>query len=143
MNELVAQIMFKHEKDISVLLEDIIKLMPIVSNMGSQIKSLELELQKTKQKYTEHYVEDESLAPNAVNSTENHKENDDKWNYYEFCAYRCKANKNMRKQLNTNYETSTSCEICGKLCSNNNVLKEHKKKIYCEEKYNHEQDSQT
>ena len=103
-NELVAQIISKHENDISVLLKDIDKIKLIVSNMGSQIKSLEKELQQTKND-TEPYIEDETITPNAVNSTENLKEREDQWIYCELCAYKCKAGKTMRKHMNTKHET--------------------------------------
>ena len=36
----------------------------------------------------------------------------------------------MRKHMNTKHETSKSCEICGRLCSDNNGLKENKKKVH-------------
>ena len=34
----------------------------------------------------------------------------------------------MRKLMNTEHENSKSCEVCGKLCRDNSVLQEYKKK---------------
>ena len=50
------------------------------------------------------YIEDETLAPNTVNSAENTKENEDQWIYCELCAYRCKTDKTMSKHMNTKYQ---------------------------------------
>ena len=63
--------------------------------MGSQIKSLENEIQKSKND-TEPSVTVETLAPNAVNSTESTNQNDDQWFHCDLCVYKCKADKTIK-----------------------------------------------